>query len=685
MGILDMVPFLNGNRRKRTIKPIELWDIIASSYWEKGISSSGLIRRSQFYMDMKGFYSDVDNVTYMYIIDNYPQELPISFRTLLRRECKEGVRISFVSLFNKFDIQWNSAQLKSRLRTWKSLDEDTVGVDAYTLYENLSLLDNQKRRRDSLTYLSDADIRRRRRTFRIYSAMYISGKRGQNFDDTNKEVVALCRKMGIDITRVMGDIQNYVQIFSPFTANFDASKLSNIGSNVLTDELLARFNTYSQGIVGVKGLYWGTDIFSSFPCLKPAKTSDDSAENWLITSETGGGKSFFVKVLVLQLLAMPEVNGTIMDIEGFEYINMAFFLANCEEVVVINMAEGQGRYFDPVEIILSGDPKLDKDMYSLSVSFTLSMFKTLAGDTIENPWVEIIINDAVAGTYAEAGVVEDDMSTWSNSKGLTLFSVYDSLGEMSGNEINDEYKLALDLLISKLSRYFDPMGSRRGTFKERISVSGINTAKLVVCSFGMAGKSSNTVDSVQMALMQLCAAHISHLRSIFSKQAGKFNFKLWEEFQRWGKFPGSEITIGTALSGGRKLGDINIIITNVVRELLDEDRFQIFDNITSIAVGCIWDSDVRTRLCERLSIDQMIPELDTLVKENVDLSSYSEGDTIMDNPYSKAFLIGLDKTVFTISKMSLPTDLARSELFKTGVNIKGTKNEEEESDMYEQV
>ena len=233
------------------------------------------------------------------------------------------------------------------------------------------------------------------------------------------------------------------------------------------------------------------------------------------------------------------------------------------------------------------------------------------------------------------------------------------------------------MCIAKISRYFEPNGIRASLFRRRIAVDDIKDAKLVICSFGMAGKSPNTVDPIQMALMQLYSANISHLRSIFSKKAGKYNFKLWEEFQRWGGFPDADKTINVALTGGRKLGDVNIIVTNKVVDMLDDDRFGVFSNITSIAIGCIWDSKVRERLCTRLSIPQMIPELETLVVNNKDLSAFVDGDTLMSNPYSKEFLIGLDKTVYTLSRMSIPEDLRKSKIFSTGVDDVVTNREEE--------
>lgn len=697
--------FSSKRHKKRTINFIELWDEILSASLRKNKSSFGLLRQAPFYVDMVGMYSGEENVTYIYSIDGYPSELEVSYRTTLRRECKDGVRLSFISTFEKYQIPWSSPQMKAKLRTWQILEQDGTDVDEYNLHANLAYLDSQQWRKDSLTYLSEAEIRRKRRTFKFRSLMLISGKRGAEFDDTVKEVTNLCKILNIKISRVIGDIPDYLSVFSPFSLGFNTRVYDQCGCNVITDELLARFNTYSQGIVGKEGIYWGTDIYSSFPCLKPVKRTTETAENWLVTAETGGGKSYFVKGLLLQLLANKYYNGTIMDIEGFEYLYIGNYLSHNDLVVVINMAEGTGSYFDPVEIILTGDPELDKDMYGLSTSFTISIFKTLLGGTsLQDEWVDIVINDAVSLTYSKAGVT-DDMSTWYSSKGLTLFDVYNTLKsllvdgdakravssyftkslyeEQTGvgqaitqNDVNrlvtsnEGYQQAIEMAIAKISRYFEENGTRAHLFKNRVSVDSIKDAKLVVCSFGMAGKSAQTTDPIQMALMQLCAANISHLRSIFSKHAGKFNFKLWEEFQRWGNFPDSEKTISTALTGGRKLGDINIIITNNISEVLDNDRFSIFTNITSVAIGCIWDAETRENLCNRLTIPNMLPELNKLVTENKDLTAYNDGDTLSNNPYNKAFLIGLDKTVFTLARMSIPKSLSQSNLFRTGITLK---------------
>ena len=200
-------------------------------------------------------------------------------------------------------------------------------------------------------------------------------------------------------------------------------------------------------------------------------------------------------------------------------------------------------------------------------------------------------------------------------------------------------------------------------------VSDIAEADLVVCSFGMAGKATHAIDETQLALMQLSAAQISHQRSIFSKAKGKFNFKVWEEFQRWGKFPDSDKTIGVAVTGGRKLGDTNIIITNVVKELLDDDRFGIFSNKTSFMIGSIDDNQVREELAERLSIPNMKIELDNIASAHKTDDTFKNSSGGSSSIYRFGFLLGLDSSKYGVTKMIIPRDMAKSDLFRTGVKV----------------
>lgn len=683
---------------------IKLWRRRLLDILKRDVSMYPKLRDYNFYSNGYATFSGKDYVTFYYTIDGYPKEVPIDFRNSIRKEAREGVRISFISLFEPTRIDWNSPRMASKLRTWRSIDEEAEDVDEFNYQENVESMDSMIWRKQSLLYLSDAEKRRKRKMFRYRVMMLVSGTRGDNFDKTIFEVQNYCKNINLKITRVDSDLFKFMRYFSPFSFEYSDTVVRWVGSNTITDELLARFNTYDQGKIGRGGDYWGSDIYSGFPVYKRTKKDSIDAENILITAETGGGKSFFLKVLLVQLLARSQYNGTINDIEGFEYIPLSGFFANHDDVVILNMAEGQGCYFDPVEINLTGNPDLDKDMYAFSNSFTLAIIKTLLGKRlVEDDWATVVVNNTVSRVYSEAGVDSKDEETWGYSKGLTLFDVYNKLKDLyeecisliskygfstesdsSGDETeldltqqyrrNPKYKEALDLVIAKLSAYFEPLdkgGIRSNVFTTRVTLDDIRRAKLVVCSFGMAGKSPAQVDPIQMGLSQLSASNISHIRSIFSKAEGKFNFKVWEEFQRWGSFPDADAAIQTALTGGRKLGDINFIITNDVKQLLKNDRFGIFGNITSFAIGAIGDDDTRYELCRRLSVPLLKQELDRLVTRKGNTESFEKQDSELSSMYDKAFLVQLDKSVSTMVKMLIPDYVAKSDIFRTGVNLEG--------------
>lgn len=669
---------------KKGIRPywrevIGLYDDLYYTSQVKDRSELAIKRHSEVgkvSVDFSGM-RDGENITAFYIIQSLPRELVMDFRDRVRSECKSGVRVNFLNRMRKYTIDWESASMRSRLRVLEQVSQDNgdANVNAYNLHQNLSSMGKQNWIEESLTYLSIADRTRGRTLLKTSTLMTVSGIAGEDFDFSLNGIQQYCSRIGVKLERVLFDIPEVLQFFSPYY-NLPLQKEQKterrISTQVMTDEIAARFNTYTQGTLGVRGITFGVDVFSGFPVLKIVKPREDTAENWIITAETGGGKSHKIKSILIQLLG-AGFNGTIMDIEGFEYIPIANFASHNSKVIVINMAEGSGNYFDPVEIPKhTGIEDIDKDSKNLSINFTIAIFKTLLGRTFyEDTWFDTIVNDAVSETYISAGVFEE-AETWSNSEGLTLFDVYDKFKELkdSGFREDKAYNSALEKTLAILSKYFEKDGTRSSLFKSKVNVDDIIDADLVICSFGMAGKSQQAVDETQLNLMQIGAAQVSHQRSIFSKSQGKFNFKVWEEFQRWGKFPDSEKTLGVAVTGGRKLGDVNIIITNSVGQILKDDRFDILPNITSFLVGAISDEDVRHNLLTRLSVPHLIPELDAISKAKRDDDEDSTGIGVT-HPLTYSFLCGLDRSKYTIVKTKLPPDLEKSKLFKTGVDISG--------------
>lgn len=699
---------MNTSKKKR-IPFWELWREVLINYSTRNQSERGVPRQYNLYAGTNAMYSGLDNVVYLYTIDGYPGSIPIDFRKEIRSLSRGNVRISFISPLEPTTIDWNSASIKSKLNTWKQSESEGKAVDEYNFHQHQGRLLNQHRRSESLIYLSDAVNKRGSRLFVHRSLMLISGTRGPVFDDVVESFNSRMATWGITATRVDTQIEQYLKSFSPFTMEMQESVRKEVGNSTVTDELAARFISYVHGKVGSGSFYMGTDIHSESPVLKEFKRTSQDAENFLVTAETGGGKSFYVKVLSLQFLANDLYNGTIMDIEGDEYSPIANFLTNVgEEVVTLNMSEGIGLYFDPLEIYQTGDSDLDASMYSDAVMTAKNIYNAVVGtDSFEGTmksWVDTIITALINEIYYTRGVFQADPGSWKYSAGANLHEGYEHLvtirrkfesGE-KGDTDNQEALLsllrdnnkqlieALSIVYMRLRQYFaspDAGGTQSYVFSKRIRLEDVSTAKLVVCSFGMKGKTDKSVDTTQMALAQIYAARIAHLRSLFSKSSGMYNFKVWEEFQRWGQFHGSASTINTALTGGRKLGDVNIICTNRLQELLDNDRMGILDNLTSYAVGGLAKEETAAIFAEKFNITPFLGELSNiskivesksrhgLVEDDIEDESGTADSHGSRSPYKNAFLVNLDRTDIAVVKMDIPDYISDSDLLKTGVNI----------------
>lgn len=622
---------------------------------------------------------DGENISYYYLVEDLPHTLSIFFKDKIRSECDIGVRVNFINKLESHFIDWDSSAMKSRLNILKEVGEEknNADINAYNLYENIESMNRKKWIEESLKYLAVADRERGRGILRSSLVIVISGTKGEVFDTNVKKIEKSIKQLGIKSKRVLYEIPDLLRSISPFSCAYIKSIHDYIPVQILTDEIVSRYSTFNQGKLGVKGICFGMDVISKFPVIKMPKPKTDTAENWLITSETGGGKSLIFKTLLLQLIGRSNFKATIMDIEGFEYIPFANFLSHKSKVIIINMAEGSGKYFDSMEIPPKlGIEDIDAGAKNLSFNFTLSKFKVLLGNEFEKDmWLDVMLNDAIASVYEDAGVIEEDDSTWHpNSKGLSIFDVYNKIKNMQKEIKNKDYKNAIDKALAITGRYFEKTGSRAGLFKERILIEDIIEADLVICSFGLAGKSPEMIDNTQLNLMLLGAAQLSQQRSIYSKAQGYFNVKGWEETQRWGKVPGAKDTIGVALTGGRKIGDINVILTNVPGDLLENDTFGLMGNITSFLIGALKDSKVIMDLCERLQVPELANDLTkiSMAKRDSDSNENEDSDENEDSNddlYKNAFLCGLDSSKFTVIKMMLPDSLIESKIFKTGVDL----------------
>lgn len=586
---------------------------------------------------------------------------------------------------NPYKINWDSAEMRNKMTVWKRYSEEFDGDISVFDYRSQRGADVARKRIIlSTKYLNDAELNHKRSLVRVAFLVEITAARDDesllNMMDSVRTFREFCGSRDIKIRELRINMIDWLQRFGPFSLKMDTGVEPKVSYKVMTDDLLANFNSYKQGRIGIDGVPLGMDVDSNVPVLRKFKADPDAAENWLISAGTGGGKSYWTKVLLTYLLAENFVV-TVMDYEGDEYNNFAAFIAaaNPDDVRIISMGKGSTTYFDPCEIPrLTGEIEVDADLKDQAINYIIAIFRVIvAGLSGQlSLWEEKVLSTAIRRMYESAGVT-DDMSTWHRSKGLRLEMVYEEIKDIveskefvdSDNE-NVHHKAAVKILNAS-SIYFEEGESKYGTFKNPMPAESLYGAKFIIFSFGMKGAGDSTMDPTLLALKQLSVASVSIQISNYCKYIKHcFNVKVWEEFQRWSVASGSAEIIVNAMTGGRKRGDVNFIITNDLANIIDDTNEmskKLRQNIQNFAIGRIPDRFVREQFCRMFDLKDCLFALDRIAKAHSSDETYQGRGT--GNRFKHSFCVIMDSGKKAVVKAMIPASLAKSNLFKTGVLI----------------
>ena len=669
---------------------INMYDMLAANLLERKsiLVPKEKLDNSQIKIGFSSLSSDTHYSKY-FIIRGFPDYLKPQFIDSIRVNCiRGGVKINFYYYGEPHMINWDSAEMKNKIRIWKEYADkeiDTPGVFEYRSKRE----DNLKSIRiiRSTQYLNEAELDYKRSLMKVSFLVEITSKKDDesiiNFTNTVKDFKLMCSRSDIKVKELRINMIDWLQQFGIFSLKGNKETRTRLAKKILTDDILANFNGYKQGRVGTKGVCLGIDVLSGAPVLKKFKADPDAPENWLISAETGGGKSYYIKTLLTYLLADNFVV-TVMDYEGDEYSNLAGYISagNPEDVKVISMGKGSNVYFDPMEIgKLTGDSDIDNDLKENSINYTLAIFRTIhCGLSKEmDKLEEHILSEAIRRVYEFAGVTEDK-KTWKLSKGLKLLDVYEEVKSMvdrkelvDPDNDNLKHKAAIRI-VENSATYFEEGEAKSGTFKNPLSLDDLLKAKFIIFSFGMRGLTASQIDPVILALKQLSVANISIQISNYCKYVRRcFNVKVWEEYQRWGEISSSEEIISNALTGGRKRGDVNFLITNDLASILDKNNpvaKRLRQNIQNMAIGKIKDRGIRNEFCRNFDLVDLEPALERIARANTveDLGNNKSNDSY-NNRYKHSMCLALDSGKRAIVKVMLPQVLRESSLFKTGVAI----------------
>lgn len=620
-----------------------------------------------------------------FMVASYPTYVQPNFLDELRVRCLDvGVKINYYQMGESFNIDWSSNEMRNKISAWKTYTKDASGnVDVWEYRDSKREHEQKKKLIDSTLYLNDAEITYQRTTCKVQIYIQLICEKGlANIVRGNQAVTTLIKQakiMGIKLIPIKMNMIDWLRYLCQFSRVRTKELRGKVSSNMMTDDIVANMAGYKQGRIGHEGIPIGLDIKRREAVLYKFKSDPNKVENWLISAMTGGGKSYFIKSIIMWLLGM-NFTVTILDYEGDEYTSLYKTMVDADpkSAVLVSMGKGSAAYIEPMEIPdLVGDDDIDNDLKDSAREYTVAMFRIIVKGTTGqlSRYEESVINQAIANVY-DAHLITNDKSTWHRSKGITIRDVYEEIRRMVETKEffddltdNIKHKAAVEILEAS-KPYFDEEGVRSAAFQQPLSITDLRDAQLIIFSFGVKGAVASSTDQSILALKQLSVANISTQISNYCKYVKHhFNVKLWEEYQRYAEVSGSAEIIGNSMTGGRKRGDINFIITNDLENILDDGNVinkQIRQSISTYCIGKIKDTDTVENFCEKFKCAEVKDELMKLAVAT------NSGRGKM---YSHAFCLMLDDGKKAVVQATLPPQLRDSDLFSTGVKVKDKDND----------
>ncbi|GHU92755.1 hypothetical protein FACS1894208_00550 [Clostridia bacterium] len=665
---------------EKTKDKLRMYDGMLANFVARGaiVEPDAEISTQQIHIGFSAV-SSATRVFKYFVIRKYGDYVQPALFDEIRRLCSvRRVRIDFSEYVQPHSIDWASPEMKNRMKIWTDFTSEDSDVSAFSYRQNRDEQLRKERIVRSTKYLNESELDHRRAFAKMFVVMTVSGERADSgltdLEDAIKNIKTYCGAEEITLRELKVNLVEWLTTLAPTSLLPNPQIDKRTSRKIVTDDIISHLGAFRQGVVGYKGISLGVDVLARVPVLRKFKEDPDKAETMLICAETGGGKSYYVKTLLTYLLA-ENICVSVLDYEGDEYTNLFRFIheANPADAALISFGKGGSEYFDPLQFPdLTGDEEVDCDIKEAAVSFTLAMFNVIVGgaDGTMTDLERRVVSEAIGRVFDSIGVT-DNRETWKNTKlsGITIADVYDEVKTMVGRRefsgLDDGgNKAAAALHIMECgSLYFEEGEARYGSFAKPLSADALFRAKFVVFSFGAKGQAASTQDKDILALRQLGVAYINTAISNYCKSVLKtYHACVWEELQRWGEIRGAAEIIANSVTGGRKRGELHFIITTDLNSILDQSNVlnaRLRQNIQNFAIGKVRDKDVRKEFCRLFDLRECEGILNQIAK--------ATGDNLGFN-YVKSFCVILDNGKKAVTKVMLPPAIAKSKLFRTGVD-----------------
>ena len=228
----------------------------------------------------------------------------------------------------------------------------------------------------------------------------------------------------------------------------------NIRRNMNTGALSTTFPFTSADLTQDKGILYGINLHNSSLVIFDRFSLQNS--NAVVLSESGGGKSFAIKLEALRLM-MFGIEVMVIDPEN-EYQRLCEAVGGSYITLSLNSPSRINPFDLPTKMMDDDDDALRSNLISLHglLRLMLGGMQNRGGATL-SPAEEADLDSALIATYAKVGITQDQMTH--DGQPPTIGDLYDILLHMGGSGPN---------LAQRLRKY--TTGTFAGIFSQQSNI-----------------------------------------------------------------------------------------------------------------------------------------------------------------------------------------------------------------------
>ena len=274
-------------RRSKRKEKLDMYDMIVANLVAGNsiIEPEQKLDSSQLAIGFSNISSETQLTKY-FMISKFPDFLKPKLIDTIRTRCMmPGLKINFYFNAQPHRINWDSQEMISRMNIWKQYAAKHDGpVDVFQYRKQHGEAAARNRMIMSTKYLNEAELEYKRSFMKVYFIIEVSAKRTEeslaNMSEAILKLKEMCNHSDIKLTELRVNMIDWVKTIGPFSLKSIKEMNGKLAKRVLTDDLLANFNSYKQGRVGIKGVPLGIDILNNGPVLRVFKEDPDGADIW---------------------------------------------------------------------------------------------------------------------------------------------------------------------------------------------------------------------------------------------------------------------------------------------------------------------------------------------------------------------------------------------------------------------